>query len=462
MEYDLVISGGKLVKADSLVKMDVGITDGVIAGFGKDLAGRKQLDATGLLVIPGGVDPHVHLEMPTPVATSSDDWYTGTRAAACGGTTTVIDFVEPGAKESLLHAFEVRRSQAGGKAVIDFSCHMTLDRVDSETLEQIPEVIAAGLTSFKCYTTYAMRLDDTQLLAALNAVGDAGGLTIVHAESDAIVNHLRKSFIQSGYTSPKYHPLSRPAAAEGEAVERVLALAEVAGAPVYIVHVSTQRGAEAIRRAQDRGGAAYGETCPQYLVLTDACYGVPGFEGAKYICSPPLRKPADQEGLWKALSAGVLQAVGTDHCPFFYQGTKNLGRPLDDPPPFTQIPGGIPSIEARLALLYTFGVGAGRITLSQWVHACSTGPARMFGLYPRKGALELAADADLVLFDPDKSVTLSTQQLHENVDYTPYEGIKLKGYPMVTVARGRIIVQDGEYTGGDPQGRFLSRDPFMI
>lgn len=460
MVYDLVIKNGMLVGEQDIGTNDIGISRGVIAALGKDLLGKQELDASGMLVIPGGVDPHVHLAMPTPVAVSSDDWFTGTRAAACGGTTTVIDFIEAAPGETLMEAFDARRKQAEGKAVIDFGLHMTLDRVDPATLDEIPAVVAAGLTSFKCYTTYAMRLDDHQLLTALDIVGQAGGLTIIHAESDAIVNHLRKTFIEAGRTKPKYHPLSRPPAAEGESVERVLALAEVAGAPVYIVHVSTQRGAESIARAQNRGQAVYGETCPQYLLLSDACFDAPGFEGAKFICSPPLRKPDDQEALWHALVEGVLQAVGTDHCPFFYQGTKNLGRPLDDPPPFTQIPGGIPGIEARMGLLYTFGVHTGRISLTQWVDACSTGPARMFGLYPRKGSLEVGADADIVIFDPDKKITLTADFLHENVDYTPYEGLELRGYPVTTLAHGQVIVQDMQYIGGDPQGSFIPRHTF--
>jgi dihydropyrimidinase len=296
----------------------------------------------------------------------------------------------------------------------------------------------------------------------LEAVGKAGGLTIVHAENDAIVNHLRSAFVKAGNTSPKYHPLSRPVAAEAEAVERVLALAETVQAPVYIVHVSTQRGAEAIARAQNRRQAAFGETCPQYLVLTDSCFDVPGFEGAKFICSPPLRKSSDQEALWQALGSGVLQAVGTDHCPFFYHGTKNLGRPLDDPPPFTQIPGGIPGIESRLALLYTFGVQTGRLTLEQWVQVCSSGPARMFGLYPAKGSFEIGADADIVIFDPEKRVTLSAGMLHENVDYTPYEGFELHGFPVVTIARGQVIVQGGEFIGEASSGKFVQGKPFAI
>lgn len=462
MIYDMVIRGGRVIRQGQVEETDLGIAEGKIAGIGRGLEGEQVLEAGGLLVIPGGVDPHVHLEMPTPVAVSSDDWFTGTRAAACGGTTTLIDFVDPGPGEALLDALGKRRSLAEGKAVIDFGLHMTIDRVDRESLEQIPAIVAAGVTSFKCYTTYAMRLDDAALLAALVAVGEAGGLTIVHAESDAIVNHLRRSYLAAGKTAPRYHPLSRPACAEGEAVARVLALAETAGAPVYIVHVSTQRGAAAIERARERGQAAFGETCPQYLVLTDACFDAPGFEGAKFICSPPLRKQADQEALWQALGQGVFQAVGTDHCPFFYEGTKNLGRSLDDPPPFTQIPGGIPGIESRLALLYTYGVGAGQLSLAQWVEACSSGPARMFGLYPRKGCLDVGSDADVVIFDPEKRVTLSVEILHEHVDYTPYEGMALKGYPVATLVRGQVVAREGRFVGKQGGGMFMRRGLPMI
>lgn len=457
MEFDLIIQNGTLVTALDTFQADIGIQDGKIAVIGQDLKGESVIDADELLVLPGAIDPHVHLEMPTPVATSSDDWFTGTRAAACGGTTTVIDFVEPESGERLLHALEARRSQAESKAVIDFSFHMTVDRVDGDTLAEIPAVIKAGLTSFKCYTTYGMKLDDDQLLKALKAVGDAGGLTIVHAESDAIVNHLRAEFIAAGMMEPRFHPLSRPAASEGEAVERVLALADVAAAPVLIVHVSTELGAAAIQRAQFRGQTVFGESCPQYLLLTDDGYSAPGFEGAKFICSPPLRKSADQDALWHGLKQGIFQVVGTDHCPFFYDGTKNLGRPIDDPPPFTNIPGGMPGIEGRLALLFTYGVRAERLTLNQWVDVCSSGPARVYDLYPQKGALVPGADADIVLFDPEKRVTLSTDVLHENVDYTPYEGFELTGYPVKTILRGQLIAENGKFIADGHKGQFLAR-----
>jgi len=457
MKFDLVIQNGTLVTAADTFQADIGIQAGKIAAIGQGFSGAQMVDATDLLVLPGFIDPHVHLEMPTPAGTSSDDWFTGTRAAAIGGTTTVIEFVEPMADESLVAALETRRALAASKAVIDFSFHMSIDRIDAATLAEIPAVMEAGLTSFKCYTTYGMRLDDAQLLQALKAVGQAGGLTIVHAENDAIVNQLRADFIAAGNTEPRFHPLSRPAASEGEAVERVIALADVAEAPVLIVHVSTQLGAEAIYRAQGRGQTVFGETCPQYLLLADERYAEPGFEGAKYICSPPLRKATDQTALWQVLGNGSFRVMGTDHCPFFYDGVKNLGQPLDDPPPFTQIPGGMPGIEGRPALLYTFGVRTGHLTLNQWVDVCATGPAQVYHMYPHKGSLTPGADADIVLFDPHKKVILSTEVLHENVDYTPYDGVELTGYPVKTYARGRLIAENNEFVAPDHHGEYVAR-----
>jgi dihydropyrimidinase len=464
MSYDVVIKGGTLVTAQGLLGADLGITGERIAAIGQGLTGGARgevIDAQGMLVIPGGIDPHVHLQMPAGPVTSSDDWHTGTVAAACGGTTTVIDFVEPEGGD-LLAALAARRAEAAGAighggAAIDFGLHMTLMDARPATLAQLPDVVSAGCRSFKTYLTYdGFRLSDAELLRALVAVAAAGGLALVHAENDAIVSHLRARFLAEGRTQPRWHPLSRPAAAEGEAVERALSLAEVAACPLYIVHISTDRGRTAVARARKRGQFAWGETCPQYLLLTDAEYDRPGFEGARFVCSPPLRTSGDAVSLWAGLASADLSSVGTDHCPFFYEGQKDLGLGPDDYPPFARIPGGMPGIESRLALLYTFGVGRGIMSVERWVEVCSTAPAEIFGLAGRKGSLRPGADADVVLFDPQREVTLSRAVLHERCDYTPYEGLRLKGYPVLTMLRGRVIAREGHFVG-QCHGQYLSR-----
>jgi dihydropyrimidinase len=454
--FDLVIHGGTLVTAALTIQSDVGISGERIAAVGPGLEGKSVIEARGMLVLPGAVDPHVHLEMPVGPIRSSDDWFTGTRAAACGGTTTVIDFVEPEPQERLEQALGARLSLAQGKAVIDFGLHMTITNNDRQTLDEIPVLCEAGCTSFKTYLTYeGFRLSDPVFLDVLSAVRQSGGIVLVHAENDAIIEYRKKLFRSGKKTAPKYHALSRPPIAEAEAIQRSLALAQVASARIYVVHTSTALGVEALHAARGRGVVAYGETCPQYLLLTDRELARPGLAGAKYVCSPPLRSAADNARLWQALAEDDLQTVGTDHCPFFYSGQKDLGRET-----YEKIPGGLPGIESRLALLYQFGVRAGRLSLKRWVEVCCTNPAKIFGLYPKKGSLEPGADADLVIFDPDRRVTLSTTTLHEQVDYTPYNGYKLQGYPVMTLLRGKVIANDGRFTGELGQGHYLVREPW--
>jgi dihydropyrimidinase len=452
-DIDLVISNGTLVTAADTFSADVGIHNGKIVSIGQKLTGTEKIDATGMLVLPGGVDPHVHLAMSTGQTTSSDDFSSGTIAAACGGTTTIIDFIEPTPGETLLDALANRRSQADGLSVLDYALHMTLTNARPDTLAQLPDVFQAGCTSFKTYLTYKdLMIKDSDFIQVLKAVHALGGLVLVHAENDAIIKFLTDHYVKEGCSEPRYHALSRPSGTEVEAVTRAIALAEVAGSPLYIVHVSTIAAAQAIAEARRRGIMIYGETCPQYLLLTAAELDRPGFEGAKYICSPPLRSTEDNLILWQALANGVLQTVGTDHCPFNYVGQKDLGRDT-----FTKIPGGIPGIESRLALLYTYGVRPGILSLNRWVQLCSTAPSEIFGLYPRKGSLAPGSDADIVIFDPEKSITISADLLHERVDYSPYEGLKLHGYPVITLRCGEVIVQEGVYLPDTGFGKFLKR-----
>lgn len=451
--YDLVIRGGTLVTRAEAFQADVAVQGERIAAIGQGLSGRQTIDAGGLLVLPGAVDPHVHLAMDAGVTVTSDDWTTGTVAAACGGTTTVIDFIEPDLDGPLLPALAARRAEAEAGAVIDFGLHMTLRSAAPNVLAEVPAAYAAGCASFKTYLTYdGFRLDDAAFLQALTAVARVGGLALVHAENHAAIEALRAEALAQGHTAPLYHARTRPVSTEAEAIERAITLAGIAGARLYVVHVSTGLGAEAVARARARGQAVVGETCPQYLLLTDAELDRPGFDGARFVCSPPLRPADNPPLLWGQLARDALSTVGTDHCAFFFEGQKTLGRQA-----FTAIPNGLPGIEARLALLYTFGVRAGRLSLQRWVDVCCVAPARTFGLYPRKGSLMPGADADLVLFDPNRAVTLDRGVLHERTDYTPYAGLSVRGYPVATVARGDVIVKDGQFQGAPRRGRFLAR-----
>ena len=458
MIYDLVIKNGTLVTGKGVYQSDLAIQAEKISEIGIGLSGRQEIDAGGKLVIPGGVDPHVHLEMPTPTTVTSDDWQTGSKAAAFGGTTTVIDFIEPAYPgQPLLDSYRDYLQKAQGRSAIDFSFHMTLCSADADTLQQVPGVVAAGMSTFKVYTTYpGFHLSDEDLLAVLEAVAKARGLVLVHSESDAIIQSEVNKLRQIGHLTVSDFPDSRPPVAEKEAIERVLSLASYASAPVYIVHVSTRDGASAIRRARQVGQAAWGETCPQYLLLDESKLKTGGFNGAKFVCSPPLRLPVDQAALWSALQENSLQTVGTDHCAFNFIGQKDLGKDS-----FLDIPSGLPGIELRLALLYTYGVKPGRLSLQQWVEACSTTPARLFGLLPRKGELSPGADADVVLFDPERSQTITQALLHENVDYTPYEGLQLAGKVTDTFLRGQALVRDEAWVAEKAKGVFLPGTPFQ-
>jgi dihydropyrimidinase len=460
---DLVIANGTLVTAESMVRADLGVRGGRIAAIGIGLAapdpsgnsGPRIVDATGMLVLPGAVDEHVHLQMPVGEFSSSDDFNTGTVAAACGGTTTVIDFVEPAPGQPLVEALAKRRTEADGQAVVDYGLHMTLSRADDDTLAQIPACIEAGTASFKIYMAYeGLRLDDGELLRALSALHGYGGRVLVHAENHFAIVYLVAQALAAGRTGPENHPQTRPALLEAEAVHRLLALASISEAPLMVAHLSCALGLEAVRAARARGQTVWVETCPQYLLLDEQEYQRPGFEGAKFVMAPPPRTEGDRSALWAGLAAGEVDTVATDHCPFFYETQKTRGREN-----FSRIPGGAPGIETRLALLYTHGVRSGRISAQRWVEVCCTAPARRFGLAPRKGTLAVGADADIVVFDPEREVVLTAESLHQNVDYCPYEGWVVRGYPVMVFSRGSVLVRDGQFVGQQGNGMFLPTAP---
>ncbi|UCG24614.1 MAG: dihydropyrimidinase [Chloroflexota bacterium] len=451
MTYDLVISDGTVVTANAIFAADIGVSGEQIAAIGRGLTGERILDATGKLVTPGAVDIHVHMQMPIGDFVSADDFYSGTVAAALGGTTAIVDFVERAPQETMVEAIAARRAQADPRVVIDYGLHMTIGPAEITLLDQVPAAYDGGCTSFKLYMAYGLCLSDGQLLQALEAIRDVGGLPVVHAENWDLICTLVARNLAAGRTSPHWHPRSRPALMEGEAVGRVIDLSELVGTPLHIFHVTSPAAVERIAAARRRGLPVSGETCPQYLLLTQDIYDRPGVEGALPVCSPPIRDQGAQDALWLALGRGDLQIMTTDHCPFTRE-EKATG--LDD---YSRIPGGVPSVEMRFPAMYTFGVASGRLSLNQWVDTCCTAPARAAG-FAGKGDILVGYDADLVIFDPEQPVTLGVDSLHEQVDWTPYEGLELQGWPSTTISRGEIIVHDGELLAEAGRGRFAPRN----
>jgi dihydropyrimidinase len=453
-EYDLVIKNGQIVTTEAVYPADVAVSGETITAIGRGLRGHREIDAAGHYVIPGAIDGHVHLEMPIGRFTSTDDFYHGTRAAALGGTTAIVDFVETQSNETMLEALTARQARARDKVTIDYGLHMTIGPTDIAKLNQVGEAYAEGCGSFKLYMAYGLRLNDGELLLALEAVRDAGGLPVVHAENWDVITTLIRRNLAAGRTSPHWHPRSRPPELEAEAAGRVIDIAAWVGAPLHIFHVSCAETVARIAAAKTRGLPVTGETCPQYLYLTDELYDRPGVVGALAVCSPPLRPPGSQEPLWTALAAGALDIVTTDHCPFTV-AEKATG--LDD---YSRIPGGVPSIESRLALVYDGFVSRadGDVTaaLRRWVDVCSTSPARLFG-FSRKGRLAPEYDADIVVFNPGAQWVISPEKLHETAGWTPYEGLALRGRPVVTISRGEVIADHGEWLGEAGRGQFVNR-----
>lgn len=450
MELDLVIKNGTIVTASATYQSDVGVRGERIVAIGEDLQGSREIDASGKLVTPGAIDVHVHLQMPIGDFVSSDDFFSGTRAASFGGTTTIIDFVETGPDETMVEAIAARRALADPKVVIDYGLHMTIGPADMAKLDQVPVAAEAGCLTFKLYMAYALCLSDSQLMRALEAIGRVNGLAVVHAENWDVISMLVARNLTAGNTEPYWHPRSRPAAMEGEAAGRVIDIAAMTGTRLHIFHVTCAEAVKRIAAARERGLPVTGETCPQYLLQTQEVYERPGLAGALPVCSPPIRELEQQRALWRALGDGKLQVISTDHCPFT-SAEKATG--LHD---YSRIPGGVPSIEMRFPAVYSYGVLAGRMTPNQWVDACCTTPARIAGL-ENKGDIAIGSDADLVIFDPDARLVLSTETLHESVDWTLYDGVALQGWPAVTIGRGQVLVEGGEFMGRPGYGRYASR-----
>ncbi len=455
----LLIRNGKIVTAEREFMADVFVEGETVRRIGPKLKKNAGtvIDATGKLVIPGGIDPHTHFDMPYGETVSSDDFETGTIAAACGGTTTVLDYAGQDRGRSMLEGLEAWHRKADGKSAIDYGFHMMVTDLSPEHAGEMTRLIGEGVTSFKFFTAYPDRLylDDGAIFQAMQIAEKDGTLILMHAENGMVIEELIAQALREGRTKPKEHALTRPAWTEAEAVCRTAKLAEMSGAALYIVHLSCSEALEEVRKARKRGARILAETCPQYLFLDEKRYDGDAFEAAKYVMSPPLRKKANQPQLWTGLKSGELNCVGTDHCPFMWE-EKKKGAGLN----FTKIPSGAPGVENRMSLLYHGGVTRGRISVRRFVEITSTAAAKIFGLYPKKGTIAVGSDADIVIFDPKRTETIGVanpRTHHMRVDYNPYEGMKIRGFSEIVISKGSVVARDGRFVGKTGAGQFLKR-----
>jgi len=456
-----LIKNGRIVTAVDDYVGDILIEDEIISVIGKklDMEADKVIDAKDRLVIPGGIDAHTHMDMPFGGTTSADDFRTGTFAAAHGGTTTIIDFAIQNKGQSIVEALDIWHEKAAGKAAIDYGFHMIVTDLPPERLKEVKRLINdEGVTSFKMFMAYpgVLLVDDATIFRGMSFAGEHGGLICMHAENGIVINELVQRALAEGRTAPKYHALTRPTKAEAEGVNRAIAIAEMAESPVYIVHLSCYDALKKVKEARDEGIPAFAETCPQYLFLDYSDYEKEGFEGAKYVMTPALREKWNQDELWTGLRMNDLQVISTDHCPFCM---KEKERGLTD---FSKIPNGGPGVETRMSLIYNGGVAPGRISVNRFVEITSTAPAKIFGLFPRKGTIAVGSDADIVIFNPNKRMTISAETHHMNVDYNCYEGKQVQGVTETVLSRGKVVIENEKYVGKAGDGKFLKRSQVQL
>ena len=454
---DIVIRGGCVVTASDTVTSDVGIRDGRVVALAERLeGGEREIDATGKLVLPGGIDSHCHIEQVAAAGIlNADDFFSGTVSAAFGGNTTIIPFAAQQRGQSLRQAVNDYHACAEPKAVLDYAFHLIVTDPNDHVLgQELPALIRDGYTSVKIFVTYErLKIDDFQVLDVLELARREGALVMVHAENDDAIRWLGQRLLEKGHHEPRFFTVAHTRIGEGEAVHRVITLSRLVDVPLLIVHVSSAEATDQIRWAQDQGLKVYGETCPQYLFLTAEDSNLPGIEGAKYCCSPPPRDAAAQEAIWRGIANGTFQVVSSDHAPYRYDETGKLAH--GPRATFEQIAAGVPGIEARLPLLYSEGVRKGRIDLNRFVALASTNAAKIYGLHPRKGTIAVGSDADIAIWDPEREVTIGADMLHDNVGYTPYEGRTVTGWPETVIRRGEVIVEDGELRVERGSGEFL-------